>query len=347
VKKKPFWIAALWKKFLFRSLVLGLAVSVASSAQEPASWPDPSKHKVQFVTVEDGVRLEVLDWGGTGRPVVLLAGLGSTAHVFDGFAEKLTGSYHVYGITRRGYGASSQPASGYTEQRRTEDDLRVFDALGLANPVVAGHSVGGHELSQLGIYHYERVAGLVYLDALNDGVDDYSEYDALCAKLPKAMQERPSPAPSDLSSFDAFANWRARTDGISVPESELRNEFAENPDGSVGNYKTPGYVPEAIMNGDHKHDYSQIRVPVLAFVGYPELPQDQIEKNHLTNTADHVVVQAVFGTYVGMTKNRIKRINRAAGGAQVVELWDANHFVFLSNEQDVIRELTAFERGLR
>jgi hypothetical protein len=45
---------------------------------------DPSKHKVQFVTVANGVRLEVLDWGGSGRPVVLLAGLGTTAHVFDG-----------------------------------------------------------------------------------------------------------------------------------------------------------------------------------------------------------------------------------------------------------------------
>jgi len=59
--------------------------------------------------------LEVLDWSVKGRPLVLLAGLGITAHVFDGFAEKLTDSYHVYGITRRGYGASSKPASGYTE----------------------------------------------------------------------------------------------------------------------------------------------------------------------------------------------------------------------------------------
>jgi non-heme chloroperoxidase len=225
--------------------------------------------------------------------------------------------------------------------------IHPIDALGLVNPVVAGHSVAGHELSQLGIDHAERVAGLVYLDALNDGVDDYSEYDALCAKLPEAMQRRPSPAPADTSSFAAFTKWRARTDEISVPESELRNEFAENPDGSVGSSKAPGYVPEAIMSGDHKHDYSQIRVPVLAFVGYPELPQDQIEKNHLTNTADHIIVEAVFGTYVGMTKNRIKRINRAGGGARVVELWGANHFVFLSNEQDVIRELTAFLRGLR
>jgi len=155
---------------------------------------------VQFVTVEEGVRLEVLDWGGTGRPVVLLAGLGFTAHVFDGFAEKLTESYHVYGITRRGYGASSQSASGYTGLRRTEDDLRVFDALKLVAPVIVGHSVAGDELSQVGIHHYERIGGLVYLDALHDGTDDWTDYDALCSKLPEVMQRPPTPSPSDLKS---------------------------------------------------------------------------------------------------------------------------------------------------
>ncbi len=71
--------------------------------------PGVSPHTVQMVPVGEGVSLEVLDWGGTGRPLVLLAGLGDTAHVFDTFAPKLTGRYHVYGITRRGRGASSAP----------------------------------------------------------------------------------------------------------------------------------------------------------------------------------------------------------------------------------------------
>src|SRR5208283_1467586 len=149
------------------ALVMCLAPTVPG--QQAAPWHDLSPHKVQFVTVEEGVQLEVLDWGGTGRPVVLLAGRGFSAHVFDGFAEKLTDSYHVYGITRRGFGASSKPTSGYTEQRLTEDDLRVFDALKLAAPVVVGHSVAGNELSLLGIHYSVRIGGLIYLDALNDG----------------------------------------------------------------------------------------------------------------------------------------------------------------------------------
>jgi hypothetical protein len=76
-------------------------------ATKEAAWAlptDPTSHTVQFVTVELGVKLEVLDWGGSGCPLVFLAGLGDTAHVFDNFAPKFTGRYHVYGITRRGFG---------------------------------------------------------------------------------------------------------------------------------------------------------------------------------------------------------------------------------------------------
>jgi len=54
------------------------------------AWKDPSTHTVQLVTVDKDVRLEVLDWGGSGAPVVLLAGLGNTAHIFDKLAPKFT-----------------------------------------------------------------------------------------------------------------------------------------------------------------------------------------------------------------------------------------------------------------
>jgi non-heme chloroperoxidase len=327
-----------------------VVLGITSTAQESASGHDLSKHKVQFVTVESGVQVEVLDWGGPGRPVVLLVGLGFTAHVFDGFAEKLTDRYHVYGITRRGYGVSSQPASGYTEERLTEDDLQVFDALKLVAPVVVGHSVAGNELSLLGIQHHDRIGGLVYLDALNDSADDYTDYDALCSKLPKAMQTGPTPSPADLKSFPAYRAWRLRTQGISIPESELRNDFVENPDGSVGDHKSPESVSHAIMAGGGKHDYSKIASPVLAFVAYDTPdgpPQNQIQKYHVTDAAERAIVDAVYGLYIGMARIRIERINRAAGGARVVELWGADHFVFLSNEADVLRELRLFLETLR
>jgi non-heme chloroperoxidase len=323
-------------------LAMALPVVRAGNAHEPTPWHDPATHRVQFVKVEEGVQLEVLDWGGTGRPLVLLAGLGWTAHVFDDFAPKLTDTYHVYGITRRGYGASSKPASGYSEERLTEDDLKVFESLKLTRPIVAGHSIAGNELSTLGIHHYDRIGGLVYLDALNDGADDYTDYDALWPKMPESMRTPPKPSASDLRSFAAYREWRIRANGIAIPESEYHYQHVRNPDGSVGADTAPGSVSEAIMDGNYKHDYSQIRVPVLAFVAYDTTPQEQIEKKHVTDAGERTIVEAVYGTYVGMAKIRIDRIKRATGGARVVELWGAHHFVFLSNEADVLRETRNF-----
>ena len=145
---------------LHRSWLSAVVLTIVSPlyAQESAVWRDPSPHRIQFVTVDKNVKLEVLDWGGSGQPVVLLSGLGNTAHVFDDFASKLTAGYHVYGITRRGYGASSIPASGYESDRLGDAVLAVLDSLKLNRPVLVGHSVAGKELSSVGSRHPESPA---------------------------------------------------------------------------------------------------------------------------------------------------------------------------------------------
>ena len=74
----------------------------------------------------------------------------------------------MYGITRRGFGASNAPApdkDNYSADRLGDDILAVIDALKLNRPVLVGHSIAGEELSSIGSRHPERVAGLIYLDA--------------------------------------------------------------------------------------------------------------------------------------------------------------------------------------
>jgi len=154
------------------------------------AWREPAKHTVQFVTVDKDVKLEVLDWGGSGRPLVLLAGMGNTAHIFDRLAPKLTGQFHVYGITRRGYGASSLPASGYDADRLGDDVLQVIEALQLRRPLLAGHSVAGEEMSSIGSRRPEKVAGLVYLEAAMAYAVDNPE---LGCSLPAARPQQGAP----------------------------------------------------------------------------------------------------------------------------------------------------------
>ena len=134
------------------TIIVGLASLLAIArpvvAQDTPDNRDTTPHTIRFVTVQEDVKLEVLDWGGSGRPLVLLHGGNSTAHEFDKFAPKLIGSYHVYGITRRGCGASSAPPptdENYSADRLGDDVLVVIAELGIAPPVLVGHSLGGQE----------------------------------------------------------------------------------------------------------------------------------------------------------------------------------------------------------
>jgi non-heme chloroperoxidase len=102
-------------------------------AQDKPSDRDTTPHSARFVALDDNIKLEVLDWGGSGRPIILLLGGNRTAHDFDQFAPKLTDSYHAFGITRRGSGVSSAPPptdANYSADRLGDDVLAVINDLG-------------------------------------------------------------------------------------------------------------------------------------------------------------------------------------------------------------------------
>ena len=129
---------------------------------------DATTSKTELVLVEPGVRLEVVDWGGSGAPIIFLAGAGDTAHRFNNFAPQFTNHHHVYGITRRRTGDSSSPApanGNYTADHLGDDVLAAMKSLGIRRPVLVGHSLAGQELSSIGSRFPDKVAGLVYLDA--------------------------------------------------------------------------------------------------------------------------------------------------------------------------------------
>lgn len=181
------------------SIALVIVASGASAAQPVSEWRDPSPHRATMVPVDREVALEVLDWGGTGRPLAFLAGLGNTAHVFDDFAPRLTPLGHVYGITRRGFGTSSVPKQGYDADRLADDVLAVLDALHLERPVLIGHSIAGEELSSLAARYPLRAGGLVYLDAAGDRT-------VPMPPMPQVPSARSSP--EDRHSIAAFQAWQ-------------------------------------------------------------------------------------------------------------------------------------------
>jgi pimeloyl-ACP methyl ester carboxylesterase len=168
-------------------------VSILLAAPQ-VTWKDPSPHGVKHVVVEENVQLEVLDWGGSGPGLVLLAGLGGTAHQFDELAPVLTSRYRVIGVTRRGHPGSSSPATGYGHARLAEDVLHVIDTMGIGKAIVVGHSFAGEEMHVLGARYSEKIRGLVYVDAAFDRGDDadneaYNSVARRCPALPAPNQK--------------------------------------------------------------------------------------------------------------------------------------------------------------
>src|SRR5262245_276193 len=88
--------------------------------------------------------LHYRDWGGEGRPIVLLHGLASNARIWDLVAPRLTGAGRVIAINQRGHGGSDRPEDGYAFEDVTADLAGAINALGLEKPIIVGHSWGAN-----------------------------------------------------------------------------------------------------------------------------------------------------------------------------------------------------------
>jgi non-heme chloroperoxidase len=320
-----------------------VSMVLLAGAPPPAAWRDPSPHRVRFVAVEGDVQLEVLDWGGTGRPIVLLAGGGPTAHVYDEFAPKLTPYGHVYGITRRGFGASGFSMPAEPASRLRDDVLAVLDALHLDRPVLVGHSIAGAEMSAVASAAPERIAGLVYLDAaypyaFSNGAGPTME------EFQKASWPRPpKPAASDLASFQSLQKWEAEVHGIRKPEAELRQTWDSSADGRPTKPRDSPGAPMfmSIMNSGTR--YATIPVPALVIFALPHRQERWIDKS--PDPAVRPAAQAYFAAIDAATERQAKALEAGVPSARVVRLPGA-HFILLSNERDVLRETRAFLTAL-
>ena len=301
-----------------------------------------ARFKSTFITVDKNVKLEVIDWGGSGRPLVLLAGLGNDAHVFDRFAPRLTATYHVYGITRRGFGASSAPtpANGnYSADRLGDDVLAVIDSLKLNRPVLVGHSIAGEELSSIGSRYPDKVAGLIYLDAgYSYAYYDRSRGDLILDSLElrkKLAQLIPGVGPQEQEQLvqELLQTSLPQFEKDLQEQQKALQAMPAQPQ-QAGGLSIAG---QAVLAGQQK--YTDIRVPILALFVVPH----DLGPFFKDDPAARAAMEAIDATRAG---SQAKAFEIGLPSAHVVRLPNADHYVFRSNEADVLREMNAFLGGL-
>jgi hypothetical protein len=144
------------------------------------------------------------------------------------------------------------------------------------------------------------------------------------------------------------------------PESELRNMYATNPDGSMGDYKSStDAIHKAIGAGAQKRDYSGITVPILSlfswscskkisgpYVCIKHPHHNPLYKAKTQSGPKDAQERAAIDAFDDATLAYVNRWNKslltAPGGVRLVDIPGADHYSFISNEADVQKELIAF-----
>jgi non-heme chloroperoxidase len=311
-----------WKLAMF--FVAVMSFSIYSCAQA-----DSSPHKVQMVAVEPGVQLEVLDWGGSGRPLIFLAGNGDTAHRFDSFAPQFTNKHHVFGITRRGFGASSSPApadGNYSADHLGDDVLAVMKALHINRPVLVGHSMAGEELSSVGSRFPAMVSGLIYLDAATDFALDDPEHPLLTNEMndiKKRIDEIEAGGVDEKKKLLELEMAAARF------ETVLHHDNAE-----IANMPPlPPRSPIGAALDFGTRAYTSIPVPTLAIYACPHNWDRLPDGDRKT-----ALVSDDKARCTGWADN----FRRGVPNAHIVMIPNADHYVYLSNGPQVATEMNAF-----
>lgn len=112
----------------------------------------------------NGVNVHYLRTGGDKPPVVLLHGLMLNGACWTPLARALEEDYDVVMPDARGHGNSGILDHGYRYDDLAADVVSFIDALGLATPVLLGHSMGGMTAAVVANQNPKRLRGLVLTD---------------------------------------------------------------------------------------------------------------------------------------------------------------------------------------
>ncbi len=204
---------------------------------------------------------------GMGKPVILIHGYPLSGASWEAqTAALLAAGHRVITYDRRGFGKSSQPATGYDYDTFAADLSALVNHLELRDFALVGFSMGGGEVARyLGKYGTDRVRAAVFISSVPpyllkvegnpEGVDG-SVFDGIKAA---AMKDRPA----FLSSFlDTFYN-ADKLKGTRVSEQQIQASWNVAIEASA----IASVACVGTWGTDFRADLAKITIPTLIIHG--------------------------------------------------------------------------------
>jgi len=321
----------MWHMLIF-AIVLGLLAPPAFQPSNAGGSP-----RAGFVEIH-GVRLQYVDWGGRGEPLVLVPGRCETPFVFGDLAPLPLNGFRVLGLTARGCGASGKAPDGYGVDLQIRELVGFLDALHIKRATFAGHSASGGKVVRLARQFPSRVTRIVTFDTIYSGVPQQFE-----SKFQAAIASRSST--SDRLSLDShrreFEAWELGTWSLSL-EREFREQTETAADGRLRYRRLPEGWQQTFVDDVNAGRYYETAIthPALFFVAR-NLDLERI-KQFAPETQRELKPMAE-----AIARARVEQIaayQRNGPHIRVVWLDKASHYPFIDRAPEVAARMLSFLR---
>lgn len=154
-------------------IVAGLVLFAAITSRKVEAAVPPCGKFIEM----DGQRLHYADTGGTGPAIVMIHGLGGTLWIYTyALVEKLSGEFRVIAVDRPGSGYSTRAGDTPANLIAQANTLAKFvRALGLKQPLLVGHSLGGGLSLAIALDHPDCAGALALIAPFTQAQDDVPE----------------------------------------------------------------------------------------------------------------------------------------------------------------------------
>jgi (E)-2-((N-methylformamido)methylene)succinate hydrolase len=196
------------------------------------------------------------DVAGSGPPLVLIHGVGSSLRSWDHVVERLGDDYRVLRYDTLGHGDSEKPDGPYALDDYVSESLALLDAEGIESANIIGSSFGGMIAQAFAITHPQRVATVALLSAVAARTPEQR-----AAVIERADQLAAGGAERTVGA--ALERWY--TPEFRAKHQDLLAQQAER----VKSNDPMGYAAayRVFAESDLDQELSQIRAPTLIVTG--------------------------------------------------------------------------------
>jgi len=314
---------------ILSAICLWLLALPALQSSNAAATP-----QVGFVDVQE-VRLQYVDWGGRGEPLVLVPARCETPFVFGDLAPLLVTRFRVLGLTARGCGGSGHASDGYGVNLQIRELIGFLDALHIERATFAGHSASGGKVLRLARQFPSRVTRIVTFDIIYTGVPKRFESKVQAAIASHSTTDRLS-LESHRREFEA---WELGTWSPTL-EREFREQTEISAEGTLRYRQHPQGWERVFIDDVNAGRYYEITIthPALFFVA------QNLDLEQLKQFPSDVQrgLPPMAEAVVHARAEQIARYQKNGAHVRVVWLKKASHYLFVDRAREVAERMLTF-----